>query len=290
MSTPLRILIVGDSEDDALLILSALRQGGYEPSFTRVETAESFIHSTEVKCWDCIIADYDVPQFNVFASLIRERGLDLPLIVVSGAVGEERAVEAMKAGAHDYVMKGNIARLVPAIEREMQETAIRRERNQAARALAESERRFRALVENSSDGVALVELDGAILYAGPSTKRILGYESADVVGRNVFDFIHPEDIESTKSMFIEMIGEPTRTINGLLRLLHSDGSWRWIEHVSKNLVNESGVQAVVSNYRDVTERRRAEEVIRLSEKKYRDIFEFAPIGIFQSTPSGRFIA
>lgn len=261
MSKPFKVLLVEDSEDDALLILRMLGQGGYEPRFERVDTPESFIKAIDGEDWECIIADYSMPRFNAFAalSLVRERGLDLPFIVVSGTIGEETAVEAMKAGAHDYLMKGNLARLVPAIEREMREAAVRRERERAERALLESERRFRALVENSTDGVSLIELDGTLLYTGPSTKRILGYESAEIIGLNIFDLIHPDDLERAKSRFIEMIREPGRTIDGLIRIRHRDGLWRWIEHVSKNLVNESSVQAVVSNYRDVSERRLAEE-------------------------------
>ncbi|MEW6210284.1 MAG: PAS domain S-box protein [Acidobacteriota bacterium] len=415
MSAPFKVLLIEDSEDDALLILRILRQGGYDPRFERVDTPESFIRAIDADEWDCIIADYSMPRFNAFAALalVRERKLDLPFIVVSGTIGEETAVEAMKAGAHDYLMKGNLARLVPAIEREMREAEVRRERERAERALQESERRFRALVENSTDGVSLIELDGTLLYTGPSTRRILGYDSAEIIGLNIFDFIHPDDVEGAKNRFIDMIREPGRTIDGLIRFRHRDGSWRWIEHVSKNLISESSVQAVVSNYRDVTERRmaeenqarlvaileatsdfvgianpdgrafylnragrrmvgigddedisetfvsdyhpewaarvileegiptairegmwsgetalrsrdgsdipvlqlilahkapdggvgflstiarditerkRAEESLRLSEKKYRDIFESAPIGIFQSTPDGRFIA
>ncbi|NJM52901.1 MAG: PAS domain S-box protein, partial [Blastocatellia bacterium] len=89
----------------------------------------------------------------------------------------------------------------------------------------------------------------------PSTNRILGYESREMIGRNIFEFVHPEDAEEARNMFIEMIREPSRTVLALLRLRHSDGSWRWIEHVSKNLISESSVQAIVANYRDVTERK-----------------------------------
>jgi PAS domain S-box-containing protein len=261
MKTPLKLLMVEDSPDDAALLLRMLGQGGYDPAFERVDTPEAFIAALDEHDWDCIIADYSMPRFSAFAALatVKERKLDLPFIVVSGTIGEETAVEAMRAGAHDYLMKNSLKRLVPAIERELREAQVRRERERDKRALEESERRFRALVENSSDGVALVELDGTALYTGPSTRRILGYEPADLIGHNLFEILHPDDMEEAKSMFIRMLEEPGRITSGLFRIRHSDGSWRWVEHISKNLIAESSVQAVVINFRDITERRQAEE-------------------------------
>jgi two-component system sensor histidine kinase UhpB len=140
MSLPIRILIVEDSEDDTLLMVRELRRSGYDLSFERVDTPESFCAALARQTWDLVIADYSMPHFNGLAALqlLQESGYDLPFIIVSGAIGEEIAVAAMKAGAHDYVMKGNLARLGPAVERELREAESRRTRRQA---LAELERR-----------------------------------------------------------------------------------------------------------------------------------------------------
>lgn len=129
----LQVLIVEDSEDDTLLLLRELRTNGYNPTFERVETAEAMREALGKRSWDIVILDHVLPKFSSFAALdmLRETGLDLPFIVVSGNIGEDIAVEAMKAGAHDYIMKGTLKRLVPAVERELREAASRRERRWA---------------------------------------------------------------------------------------------------------------------------------------------------------------
>ena len=135
MSTPLRVLLVEDSEDDAVLLLRELRKGGYEPLAQRVETAEAMNGMLDAESWDIIISDYSLPKFGGPAALklMQERNLDLPFMVVSGKIGEETAVALMKAGAHDYLMKGHLARLSAAVERELREAAARREQRQTER-------------------------------------------------------------------------------------------------------------------------------------------------------------
>ncbi|GAF83264.1 unnamed protein product, partial [marine sediment metagenome] len=137
MGKPLRVLIVEDSEDDALLVIREVERGGYETTFERVETAEAMTAALEKQAWDIIITDYKMPHFSApeALDLFKETGLDLPFIVVSGTIGEETAVATMKAGAHDYLMKGNLTRLVPAIERELHEAEVRKGRKLAQEAL-----------------------------------------------------------------------------------------------------------------------------------------------------------
>ena len=133
MSKRLRVLMVEDSENDALLLLRGLSRGGFEPEFERVETSEAMAAALTGRPWDIIISDYAMPHFSGLAALkvLKQSGLDLPFILVSGTIGEDVAVQAMKAGAQDYVMKGNLQRLTTAIERELREVEVRRERKQA---------------------------------------------------------------------------------------------------------------------------------------------------------------
>ena len=140
MSAVLRVLIIEDSEDDALLVKHELKRGGYELTCERIDTLEAMNVMLDRQDWDVIIADYSMPHFSVPAALeiVNSRSLDVPFIIVSGAIGEETAAEAMRAGAHDFVIKGNLARLVPAVERELRDARTRKERKQAqehARAL-----------------------------------------------------------------------------------------------------------------------------------------------------------
>ena len=145
MEKSLRVLLVEDSEHDARLLLYELQREGYEPLYERVETGEAMANALDRQEWDLIIADYVMPHFSGLDALklVQDKGLDIPFIVVSGKIGEDVAVEAMRAGAHDYILKDNLTRLNLAIGRELREAVVRRERRQAERALEESEERFR---------------------------------------------------------------------------------------------------------------------------------------------------
>ncbi|GAB4512457.1 MAG: hypothetical protein Tsb0026_16420 [Sulfuricaulis sp.] len=129
MKTPLRLLIVEDSEADTELLLNQLQRANYDTAWERVETAKAMSAALDRQEWDIVIADYTMPQFRGIDALVllREKELDIPFIMLSGTIGEDIAVAVMKAGAHDYIMKNNTARLVPAIERELKEAEVRRE-------------------------------------------------------------------------------------------------------------------------------------------------------------------
>ncbi len=135
-SSPLRVLIVEDNPDDAELLLRELRGGGFAVESARVQTAAALEKALAAQTWDVVISDYFMPQFSALdaLALLHRTGLDLPFIIVSGAIGEDTAVAAIKAGAHDYLMKGNLARLVPAIERELRDAAVRGEKRRAEEA------------------------------------------------------------------------------------------------------------------------------------------------------------
>jgi PAS domain S-box-containing protein len=137
MGKPLRVLIVEDSEDDMQLMLRELRQGGYDPTYERVETPQTMRAALDQQTWDIVLSDYVMPQFSGLAALklFRERGLDLPFIIVSGHIGEDLAIEAMRAGVHDYLLKDRLGRLGPAVERELFEAEVRREHRQMEKRL-----------------------------------------------------------------------------------------------------------------------------------------------------------
>src|ERR671928_2233759 len=149
MDAPLKVLLVEDSEDDALLLVRRLRKGGYDTTWERVDTPWDMEAALEGTSWDLVISDHFMPAFSSSAALglLRRKGfVDLPFIIVSGQIGEDAAVAAMKAGAHDYLMKDNLARLNTAIERELREAEVRRERRQA-------EEKYRSIFENAVEGL-----------------------------------------------------------------------------------------------------------------------------------------
>lgn len=194
MATPLRCLLVEDSESDARLIVRALRKADFEVVHKRVETAGEMRAALEAQVWDIVIADYRLPEFSAptALALLQQVGLDLPFIVISGTIGEQTAVEMMKAGAADYMMKGDLARLGPAIERELGDAKTRRQRRQAQDELRESERRFRDVVENAPEGM-FVQTVGCFRYLNPAAIRMFGAASVDqLLGQPVMPRFHPD--------------------------------------------------------------------------------------------------
>ena len=164
MSIPIRILMVEDSEDDAAMLLLELETGGYDPTFERVDTAAAMQAALAERTWDIVISDYSMPRFSALDALrlLQKSGLDLPFIIVSGAIGEDTAVAAMKAGAHDYLMKDRLARLIPAVARELRDAKVRSKRKRAEELLAAEARFLRAQTEVAQ--VALSSLQPERLF------------------------------------------------------------------------------------------------------------------------------
>jgi signal transduction histidine kinase/CheY-like chemotaxis protein len=172
---PLRVLLVEDSEDDATLVLAALRRTGYRPEFRRVDNAADMRAALAKDEWDVVLSDYDMPGFGGLHALelLRDSGLDLPFLIVSGTIGEETAVEAMKAGAHDYLMKDSLVRLGPAVEREIRDAGVRRERRNAALALEADARVFAALARVGRELIACSDTAGLLERLGQVTTEVL---------------------------------------------------------------------------------------------------------------------
>lgn len=175
----LRVLLVEDNEDDAFLLQRLFERAGYHVSVHRIETAEEMQQAlTENGAeWDVVLADFNLPTFSApdALQLLKKVGRDLPFIIMSGAISEETAVAAMRAGAHDFVSKQNLARLVPAIEREMREAHARRLKRNAEEALRTSQERFLGLVQAMPVGLIIAEPGGTVRYANTTIERLLGY-------------------------------------------------------------------------------------------------------------------
>ena len=182
MSQPLQVLVIEDSADDAALVEIELRRSGYAPVCHRVETAEALRAALEREGWDVVIADYRLPRFDGLAALtlVKEQGLDLPFIIVSGYITEETAVAAMKAGAHDYVMKDKLARLGPAVERELREAGVRREHRRAEEALLRTYEELELRVEQRT---AELKTTNAKLQTAMTERRRLEYELLEIAER-----------------------------------------------------------------------------------------------------------
>jgi PAS domain S-box-containing protein len=163
------------------------------------------------------------------------------------------------------------------------------DRKQTEQALNDNEKRFNALLENGLDNISLLSADGALIWESPATIRTLDYKPDEFVGLNIFELLHPDDRERILKQFADLVQKPGSRERDTFRLRRSDGSWRCVEAVVTNLLNEPSVNAMVVNYHDITERKQAEEKVRDGEEQLRSIFENATVGIFQSTPEGRFL-
>ncbi|MHB2016879.1 MAG: two-component system sensor histidine kinase NtrB [Candidatus Xenobia bacterium] len=268
----LRVLVIEDCEEDAVLLLRELKRGGYALSTQRVENAGELRTALSEKTWDIVIADYSLPQFDAPSALrvLSEMQVDLPFIIVSGTIGEETAVEAMRAGAHDFIVKGKLTRLIPAIERELRLAAERAARRQAEQALHESEQRFRSLIENALDIITVIDASGIFIYSSPSIERVLGYRPEDLHGRAIFGYVHQDDLKAMGDALDRAIDQPGSTQRAEFRFKHRDGTWRVLESIGKSLLEDPTVRGVVVNSRDITERKMAalaleESNLRLQE-------------------------
>lgn len=187
MSTPLHALIVEDSEDDSRLLLRELRRGNYDVTYRRLDTADALRDALAGDTWDVIFCDFSFPRLTGLEALeiVRQSGVDTPFIFVSGKMGEDVAVEAMKSGAHDYVMKNNFARLVPAVERELRDAVERKQRRLAEEAMRVSEFKYRHLFESMSEAAFLIEeKSGRVIDVNRQAELLLGRERSEILGMN----------------------------------------------------------------------------------------------------------
>ncbi len=271
MNSPLHVLVVEDSEDDLLLLLRELRRGGYTPDYVRVETAADMQAALDRQSWDIVIADYTLPRFSApeALQLLQGQRRDLPFIIVSGTIGEETAVAAMRAGAHDYLLKNNLARLVPAVERELREAQERQKRLVAEQALRESEERFRQLAENITESVFWMSDPKArqMLYVSPAYERIWGGSCEGLYADFMawLDAIHPEDRDRIQTSFFEqaLLGHYDEEY----RIVRPDGATRWIRDRGFPIQDYTGSPyRVVGMAEDITHRKLTEATLRRSER------------------------
>jgi PAS domain S-box-containing protein len=298
-----RVLLVEDSENDAMLLLRELRRGGYKPLSQRVctpEHMEGALRAADAKDepFQVVISDYYMPRFSApdALKLLRELGYDLPFIVVSGKIGEDAAVEIMKAGANDYLTKENMSRLCPAFKRELREAEVRRDRERAEKELVRSEDRFRHLVEQIPAVTYVQEpIDSdtpkAITYMSPQYEAMLGYPSKKEIldEEHWLRVLHPEDRERVlaEELRTDQTGEPYRIE---YRQIARDGRVVWVRDEATLIRDEEGNSLYWLGVQyDITERKRAEEEFRQSEERFRATFEQAAVGIVQVGLDGEWL-
>ncbi len=256
----LRVLILEDSALDAELDVATLEQAGYVCQWERVQTREDFEARIDSTPYDVILADYTLPVFDGLAALrvVLDRALDVPFVVVSGTIGEEIAIETLKAGATDYVLKTRLSRLVPVVARALAEHEERTQRAAAEAALRISEGRYRDLFENANDIVFTHDLNGNFLSINKAAERLTGFTREEARGMNIRQVLVPEYLNRARlAIARQHAGESVPAFE--VQMFTRDGQLLTLE-VTTRLTYETGTPVAVQGIaRDVTARRRAEQ-------------------------------
>jgi len=267
MEDVLDILVVDDDEVDRTLVRRALQAAGLQLVLQEADTCASAIATLKQQAFDCVFIDYLLPDGDGLSLVqeIRSTGIAVPLVVLTGQGDEQIAVAVMKAGASDYLAKAKVS--PESLTRSLQQ-AIRIHQAEAQAALAnqrlsESEARFRSLVQNSLDITTVLTAEGTIRYTSPSVARSLGYQPETLIGKNAFQWVHPEDVPAVQGVVKRLLATPSVALPVELRFRHANGSWVYLEAIAHNLLNDPNIKSVVVNSRDITERKRAEASQRL---------------------------
>jgi PAS domain S-box-containing protein len=276
LGIPLRALIIEDNEDDAMLVIRVLQKGGFDPTYERVETAEAMRSAIGRGTWDIILSDYSMPHFSGAAALqlYKHAGLEIPFIIVSGTIGDEAAVAAMVAGAHDYLMKNSLARLVPAVQRELKEAESRKERKAALVALEQYAEEIGDLYHNAPCGYHSLGPDGTFLRINDTELTWLGYGRDELVGKKKWiDLLPPEGRQVFQEAF--SVFKQKGWINNLeFDLVRKDGT------ILPVLLNATAVADADGNFvmsrgtiYDYTERKEAAKQLERTLESLRKAFD-----------------
>ncbi len=269
MDQELRVILVEDSEDDAFLILRALKRGGFTPHSVRVESCQALVKALAAQEWDIVLSDYSLPQCSGIEALelVAERRPDLPVVMVSGVIGEETAAGLIRRGAYDYVLKDRLERLCPAVSRALHDAGERRAREK-------SERKVKAIFERTAVGILILDLDRVIREANAAFSRMLGYGPEEVIGRSLADFTLPG--ETAPGLFFGG-GDYAQAEQ---RWQRRDGSPLWVGN-SLNLIRDGQGRPdfVVGIVEDITARKRAEEERLAFERQLQQSQKLESLGI-----------
>ncbi len=287
-SSPLEVLIIEDSAADAERAALELKRAGYAPYYRRVSTAAEVSAALDERHWDLILCAHNLRDFNYQAALalVREKRISAPVLLVSANVVDEAAVSAVRAGARDIIMKDRLSRLGHAVERELEAAGTRVRQRALEEGVQRSEKRFRAMIENTFDAICLLDAQAVLLYASPAAERILGYGSQELLGRNALDLVTPQDRAMAQRRLEEVVALPGQTLSLQVRLVRKDGDMIWTEHSGTNLLAEDSVAAVVVNFRDITGQKRFERMLLENEERAQrelaeleHIYHTAPVGL-----------
>lgn len=270
MKETIRVLVIEDNDDDARLEIDELRSGGYDIVYKRVETRNATREALVNEQWDFIISDYSLPQFSGLDALeeLKATGNDIPFIFVSGTIGEEIAVAAMKAGVHDYIMKDNMTRLVPAFERELREAEIRRQKKEAEKAIRNERILLRTLIDNLPDLIYIKDTEGRKIVSNNADFGFLGFSSeTEVLGKTDADLFPERRINQTENDK-QIISSGKVIFNLEEQRLDTNGKLHWfLTNKIPLFTDQEKISGLINLSHDITERKLAELALQSREQE-----------------------
>jgi PAS domain S-box-containing protein/diguanylate cyclase (GGDEF)-like protein len=279
MTTPIAVLIVEDCADDAELMARALRAGGFEPDWQRVDTEDGLRAALASRTWDVILSDHRMPRLSSTEAMriVGEADANAPLLLVSGSIGEEAAVAAMRSGVRDWVSKADLGRLAPAVDRELEEAEGRRAHALAEQRLREAEERYRSLVERIPAATFVADDRGAARFVSPQIEAQTGFTAEEWMGQPDLWFrrLHPEDLEPTREVW-ERSRASRDGFFAEYRLLRKEGEAVWLQAEGQWSRESDGTWVIQGFTVDVTERKDADA--RLRHVAYHDPLTDLPNG------------
>ncbi len=278
MSRRLRILHLEDEPDFAELVSTMLAEDRVEAEIVRVGDKPAYKEALGKGKYDLILSDFHLPSFTGMEALAmaRKQCPDTPFILISGTIGEAAAIESLKAGATDYLLKQKPERLASAVKRAVEEATERTKLRDAEAELVRREQYFRKLTENSLDILLILNREGEFKYISPSIERTLGWRPEELVGHHFLQKVHPDDAQRAMEAFQDLLDHPKKSVKVECRKQHKNGSWVYLESFARSEFEDPDIAGIIAHSRDVTDRWRAQEELRVSEKQYRLLFQENP--------------
>lgn len=257
----LKVLSLEDSDLDFEIISLQLINAGYDLNISHVDNRNDFLSEIQNDTFDVILADFNLPQFDAFEALklCNEFCPDIPFICVSGSIGEIIAIELLKMGAVDYVLKDRMERLPFAIKRAIKEAQEKKALKIAEHALHKSESIQRKLIANIGDVIIIIDKNGINKYISPNIENLFGWKPEEQVGKHTEDVLHPDDLKKAKKFEAKIIKKHGTKGTLEVRFKRKDGDYVWVEITMVNLLSDPEIQGVLGNYHDISERKKAEE-------------------------------
>ena len=290
-NTPIKVLVVEDDPADTKLLLRALANAGIESTVVRVETEPEYRRELSAEP-DVILCDYNLPQFDAMRALKikREIAPAIPFLIVSGSIGEETAVEAIKCGATDYLLKDRLGRLGSAVSLAIEQRKLRDGERQALEALRRNEEQFRGAFDDTGVAMVLTDIDNRFVRVNAAFGSMFGYAASDMVGMTMAGVTHPDDVAESLANRVSLLARERTFFQIEKRYRHRDGRTLWgLTNVS--LVRDSAGRPFqyVGQVQDITDRKRAEDAVRAGEERFRAFMDNSPSVVTIKCEAGRYV-